>query len=257
MIGPVNFSLNEECGCLVSGFDLPPAILMSHARRWTGALLEATKLKKEIDLFAYRLVPSKLPTRLKEIAALAAETPGISIRSFDMRYFDRDFRILAEIFNDAWSNNWGFVPFSSEEINALLSELRHPFKGEYGRFVLFHGDPVGVMAALPNINEVIAAFHGRLLPFNWARLLFALKYQRIRSARIPLLGLKRAHQSSPLGSAFLALLLRDLVCLAGFYSLDWVEFSWVLETNTTMRKLAEMVAGPPVKTYRLYSKSLT
>jgi hypothetical protein len=154
------------------------------------------------------------------------------------------------------SANWGFVPFSSAEIEALLAELRPFFRGEYGRFVLFNNEPVGVVVALPNINEAIARFHGRLLPFNWTKLLWALSRQRIRSARVPLLGLKQAYQSTPVGGMLLALLLSEFFLQMQAYRLDWVEFSWILETNRRMIALAEMAAGPPVKTYRIYGKEL-
>jgi hypothetical protein len=256
MVGPLNFSLNEECGCLVSGFDTAPAVLMTHARPWTGPLLEIAGLVKEIDLFAYRIEPASLPQRIFSLADIAKATPSISIRQIDMRQYAAEMRIVVDIFNDAWSANWGFVPFSSAEIEALLAELRPLFRGEYGRFVLFNNDPVGVMVALPNINEAIAGFNGRLLPFNWINLLWALGLQRIRSARVPLLGLKRAYQSTPVGGMLLTLLLSEFLSQMRAYHLDWVEFSWILETNRRMIEIAEMAAGPPIKTYRIYGKEL-
>jgi hypothetical protein len=256
MVGPLNFSLNEECGCLVSGFDTPPAVLMTHARPWTGPLLEMTGLVKEMDLFAYRIVPTNLAQRIFNLADIAKASPSISIRQIDMRQYVAEMRIVVDIFNDAWSANWGFVPFSSAEIEALLAELRPLFRGEYGRFVLFNNEPVGVMVALPNINEAIASFHGRLLPFNWIKLLWALSRQRIRSARVPLLGLKQAYQSTPVGGMLLTLLLSEFLSQMQAYHLDWVEFSWILETNRRMIAIAEMAAGPPIKTYRIYGKEL-
>jgi len=256
MVGPMNFSLNEECGCLISGFDISPAILMPHARSWTGPLLEGAGLGKEIDLFAYRMDTAKFAGPIGDIAAQADRTGGVSVRPFDMANYDAEVRTLVEIFNDAWDLNWGFVPFSSDEIDALLAELKPLIRGNYGRFVLFDRKPVAMMVGLPNINEIIAPFHGRLLPFNWAKLLWTLKREDTRSARVPLLGLRRAYQSSPIGGALLALLVRELITLARTYRMDWVEFSWVLETNRRLIKLAEMAAGPPVKIYRLYSKSI-
>jgi hypothetical protein len=107
----MSFSLNEECGCLISGFDTQPAILMSHARPWAGALLQRAGLVKEIDLHAYRLFPDQLPERVYEIARLARRTPGVSIRHVDMKRFPDEMRCLIDIFNDAWRANWGFVPF--------------------------------------------------------------------------------------------------------------------------------------------------
>jgi hypothetical protein len=215
-----------------------------------------TGLVKEMDLFAYRIVPTNLAQRIFNLADIAKASPSISIRQIDMRQYVAEMRIVVDIFNDAWSANWGFVPFSSAEIEALLAELRPLFRGEYGRFVLFNNEPVGVMVALPNINEAIASFHGRLLPFNWIKLLWALSRQRIRSARVPLLGLKQAYQSTPVGGMLLTLLLSEFLSQMHAYHLDWVEFSWILETNRRMIAIAEMAAGPPIKTYRIYGKEL-
>ena len=258
MVGPLNFSLHEEGGCLVQGFESPPAFLMPHARPWTGALLEHARLRKEIDLFAYRVVPSRLPRRIHEIAELAARNRCISSRPFDMRRRDQEILTLAEIFNDAWRHNWGFVPFSHAEIDALLSGLRYLFvSGEYSRFVLLGDEPVGFTVSLQNINEVIGSFDGRLLPFNWMHLLWFIKRERNRSTRVPLLGLKRAYQSTPMGGLIMAQLVCELVAQGLAYRQDWVEFSWVLETNTAMIKLVERAGGPPVKIYRIYSRELT
>jgi hypothetical protein len=256
MVGPMNFSLNEECGCLVAGFDTPPAMLMTHARPWTGQLLEQAGLSKRIDLHAYRLVPHRLPQSICAIAERTRHRSGVSVRPFDMRRYAEEVHTLVDIFNDAWKHNWGFVPFSPAEIDALLAEMRPLFRGEYGRFVLLNDEPVGVMVGLPNINEAIASFAGRLLPFNWLKLLWLLKRERIRTARVPLLGIRRAYQSTPIGGELLALLIAEFIQQMQAYDLDWVEFSWVLETNKPMVTLAERVAGSPAKTYRIFSKSL-
>jgi len=256
MVGPMNFSLNEECGCLVSGFDTAPAVLMTHARPWTGPLLERAGLAKEIDLFAYRLVPDRLPQRVHDIANLARKSREVSIRQIDMRRYGEEVRTLVDIFNDAWSENWGFVPFSPAEIDALLAEMRPLFRGEYGRFVLFNGEPVGMMIGLPNLNQVIASFHGKLLPFNWAKLMWALKRHRFRSARVPLAGVRKAYQSTPVGGMLVALMVADFIEQTRPYGLEWAEFSWVLETNKRAVSQVEMACGPPVKTYRIYGKSL-
>ncbi len=256
MVGPMNFSLNEECGCLVAGFDTPPAILMTHARPWTGPLLERAGLLKCIDLHAYRLVPHKLPRSVYAVADHIRHRSGVSVRSFNMRRYAEEVHTLVDIFNDAWKHNWGFVPFSPAEIDALLAEMRPLIRGEYGRFVLLNDEPVGVMVGLPNINEAIASFAGRLLPFNWLKLVWLLKRERIRTARAPLLGIRRAYQSTPIGGELLALLIAEFIQQMHTYDLDWVEFSWVLETNKPMVRLAERAAGPPVKTYRIFSKSL-
>lgn len=256
MVGPENFSLNEESGCLVSGFDTPPAVLMTHARQWTGPLLEAAGLAKEMDLYAYRLGRGKLPPQIAELAQLARQSAGVRTRQFDMTRYADEVRTVIDIFNDAWSENWGFVPFSAAEIDALLAEMRPLFRGHYGRFVLVDGEAAGVIVGLPNINQAIAPFHGRLLPFNWLKLWWTLKREGIPTARVPLMGIKKAYQATPVGGLLLMLLMDEFNQQMLHHNLDWAEFSWVLESNNRVTAMAERGFGPPTKTYRLYGKTL-
>jgi len=257
MAGPFNLSINEECGCLVSGFDSPAAMLMPHGAPWMGALLEKTGMSKEIDLFAFRTRPRELPPRIEQLFARAQRFGTIALRNFDMRRYREEIELLVDIYNDAWSDSWGFVPFSTAEIDALAAELRPFFRNEYGRFLLIDGTEVGFAVALPDLNGIIAPFHGRLLPFNWAKLVWAMKFETWRSARIPFLGVRRAWRTTPRGSALVVLLVRDLVLQAASkYDLDWAEYSWVRETDTRMVSLGEAIAGPPAKTYRIYRQTI-
>jgi hypothetical protein len=256
MVGPLSFSINEEVGVLVRGFELAPAILMGHAPHWSSNLLEQAGLSKEIDTFAYRLRISEVPAVIRRLARLATRTGRVSVRPFHMRNYRAEILTLVDVFNDAWSMNWGFVPFSEAEIDALISETRFLLRGEYGRLLFLDDEPVGVMLALPDINHVIRDFGGRLLPFNWLKLLRAYSTAKWQTARIPILGLKRALHRAPIATSLLALLVAEFLEEARNYPLEWVEFSWVLETNTAMTALAEMAAGPPLRTYRVYAKDL-
>lgn len=257
MMGPLSFSINEECGCLIEGFDSPPAMLMPHGKPWMGALLEQTGLAKEIDLFAYRTQPKQLPPRIAALAGRAERFGNVKLRHFDMRRYRAEIDLLVDIYNDAWSDSWGFVPFSTAEIDALARELRPFFRNEYGRFLMIDGEVVGFAVGLPDINGIIAPYRGRLFPFNWARLIWTMKRETWHTARIPFLGIRRAWRTTPRGSALVVLLVRDLVLqAAGRYALDWAEYSWVRETDSRMVSLGEAIAGPPAKTYRIYAKPL-
>jgi hypothetical protein len=257
MVGPLSFSVNEECGCLVSGFDSPPAMLMPHGKPWMGALLEGAGLRKEMDLFAFRTQPKALPPRIAELAARAERFGNVALRNFDMRRYRAEVELLIEIYNDAWSDAWGFVPFSAAEIDALAAELRPFFRNEYGRFLMIDGKEIGFAVGLPDLNGVIASYRGRLLPFNWAKLLWAMKRETWRSARIPFLGIRREWRTTARGSALVVLLVKSLVLQASSrYPLDWAEYSWVREVDTRMMSLGEAIAGPPAKTYRVYAKPL-
>jgi hypothetical protein len=253
-IGPLNLSVNEEIGLLVEGFETPAAILMTQARPWEGALVEKAGFEKEIDVLAWRMKPSAALPAVKRLAALAPDAGRLTVRHFDMKNYRSEVAALIDIFNDAWSDNWGFVPFSDPEIDALVAEMRPFFRGDYGRFVCLDGEPVGTMLVLPNINEAIAGFKGSLLPLNWARLLRDLWMERIRTARIPLLGIRKAHRHTTLAPAMIALLVSEFLGESRRHPLEWVEFSWILETNRAMVGLAQLAAGPAEKRYRIYRK---
>jgi len=257
MLGPFSLSINEECGCLVAGFDSPPAMLMPHGAPWMGPLLENSGLSKEIDLFAYRTVPRQVPQRIERLAARAERFGGVSARHFDMRRYRAEIELLVDIYNDAWSDAWGFVPFTTAEIDALATELRPFFRNEYGRFLLVDGKEVGMSVMLPDINNVIAPFRGHLLPLNWARLIWSMKRETWRSVRVPFLGIRRAWRTTPRGSALVVLLVRDLLVQAiNNYHLDWAEYSWVRDNDPRMKSLGEAIAGPPAKTYRIYARAI-
>ena len=256
MVGPFSLSVNEETGLLVSGFDSPPAILSSHARAWEGRLLELYGLRKVVDVLAYRMRPVEVPGQIARLAALARKSDHVRVRTFDMTRYAEDVALIFRIFNDAWSDNWGFVPVSDAEIAALARDT-HPFmRGKFGRIVEIDGVPAAMIVVLPDINDVIKNFNGRLLPFNWAKLFLHIKRDSWRTARIPLLGIRKAYRGTPLAAAVLSLLVAEVLELGRQYQLDWVEFSWVLETNQQMIRLAELAAGAPCKRYRLYEKAL-
>ena len=257
MAGPFSLSINEECGLLVDGFDTPPAMLMPHGAPWMGPLLENCGMSKLIDLHAFRTAPRQLPERIEQLAERAARFGGVSLRYFDMRKYKAEIQLLVDIYNDAWSDSWGFVPFTAAEIDSLANELRPFFRNEYGRFLMIDGKEVGFAIGLPDVNGVTADFKGRLLPFNWAKLIWRMKREKWRSARIPLLGIRKAWRTTARGSALVVLLVRDLVLQArDKYHLDWAEYSWVRETDSRMMSLGEAIAGPPVKKYRIYQKSI-
>jgi len=256
IVGPYNLSINEDVGLLVDGFDSPPAILTSHAPPWAGPLLERNEFAKVMDLYAYRFKPDMPPPELQRLAKFAEQSSRVTVRQFNMSSYREDVERIFDIFNDAWSENWGFVPFADTEIAALAKETRPFMRSKFGRIVEIDGEPAAMMVVLPDLNRVIAPFDGRLLPFNWGQVATAILRDNWKTARIPLLGVRKEHQRSPLALAVVSMLTSHFIELGREYNLDWVEFSWVLEVNTAMIKLAELAAGKPSRTYRLYEQSL-
>lgn len=256
MEGPYSLSANEESGLLVEGFDTPAALLMNHARPYMGGLLERAGLAKVVDTLAYRMSPQSVGVEIGQLAEYARASSRLEIRKIDTSRFDDEIRVIMDIFNDAWSDNWGFVPFSEAEITALIKELKPFYRADYGRIVNVDGEPAALMLAMPDINSLIADFGGRLVPFNWLTLAFRLWRQTFRSIRIPLMGIRKKHRNPLTAVGILALLVSDFLEEMKNYNVDWIEFSWILETNRPMKSLAMKAAGAPTKRYRIYGKSL-
>ncbi len=255
MVGPFNFSINEECGLQIEGFDTPPAVFMTQSRPWMAALLENEGFSREMDLLAYRVDPNNIGPRMRRLTQRARLTSRIAVRSPDMSRRNEELSLLVDIFNDSWSRNWGFSPLSEAEVESLLGGFSRFIRGHFARFVMLDGEPVGFMGFLPNYNEAIQTFGGKLLPFNWARLLYRLVADRFSSGRVVILGIRKAVQDTPLAGAITAVLLDETRLEAG-KKYKWVEMGWVLETNTPMIKICEWSAGPPAKRYRIYGRAL-
>ncbi len=251
MVGPFNLSINEECGLLVEGFDTAPAVMMPYSAPWQGRLAEG-RLAPEMDLHAYRMSPRNIPPLIRWLADAALADPAVTIRCFDTRRFDDELALMVDIFNDAWRDNWGFVPFEVADLRFLFGELKPFFRPHYGKFVCVDGVPVGFAIGVPNINEIIADFDGRLLPLNWLKLILALGLERFRSGRLPLLGLRKPFQGTTRGAALFAALVKVSVDDVAAYRLDWIEFSWILASNKPLITFLDAHFGPPSQIYRLY-----
>jgi hypothetical protein len=253
--GPLNLSVNEECGLLVEGFDTPPSIMMGHARPYYDALLQGWGLVKARDLLAYRVAPDfaapRVMTRLAE--SLAGQ---VRVRAMRRSEKARELAILRDIFNDAWSQNYAFVPFTVEEFDDIGKLLTLLLPDEYVQIAEVDGEPAAFIVGMPNIHEITAKLAGRLLPFGWLRLLWGVKVRHPRSARVPLMGVRKKFQQSRLGPG-LAFMVIDAVrkgfCARGVRE---VELSWILEDNSGMRSIIEAIGGQAYKRYRIYEKAI-
>ena len=255
--GPYNLSINEEVGLMIDGFDTSSMMLMGYNAAYAPAHVEAAGYVKIRDLIGYDYdVTSATETLGKRLAERLPENSRIALRRVDMKEFNRDLRLLLDIFNDAWQDNWGFVPFSEAEIVALAKILKPLVVRDLAWFVELDGQGVGMILALPNVNEAIADLEGRLLPFGWAKLLWRLKVRGLKSARVPLMGVRMKYRGTALGAA-LALMVIDALRVNGKrLGYQRAELGWILENNTVVRRIIESVGGQPYKTYRLYEKPL-
>ncbi|MDG2531560.1 dATP pyrophosphohydrolase [Caulobacter endophyticus] len=255
-LGPFNLSINEEVGLLVDGFDSKPMVMMGHDPRYAGARVEEQGYVKAKDVYAYvcdprAALPPVVVRRIKR--GLPA---GVTMRQLDMKRYDEEVKALTSILNDAWSENWGFVPTTEAETAQLGKALKDVIDPRLVLFAEIDGEVAAFIVLLPNVNEAIEGLKGKLLPFGWARLLWRLKVKRVKSIRIPLMGLKKKFADSLRGQVLPFHLMnagRDAGIALGY---DKFEFSWILEDNMPMRRISEAMGARIYKTYRLYEKTL-
>jgi hypothetical protein len=257
-VGPFSLSINEESGLLVEGYQHPPSLMMGHARPYYAAQVERLGYRKAKDLICYHYDTNlDLPPVVAALLRKTAKAGRLTIRPLDLRRYESDLAIIMDIFNDAWSENWGFVPMSPGEIHHLAKSLKRIVRPETVAIAELDGEPAAMAVGLPNLNEAIADLDGRLLPFGWAKLLWRLKMKTTKTGRVPLMGVRRAHHGSTQGAVL------------AFSVFEWVrqaqnklgvvgdEVSWILEDNRSVRHMVEQVGGVRYKTYRLYARDLT
>lgn len=253
--GPFSLSVNQISGLLVDGFATPPSVMMDHHAAWLGPAVERRGYAKARDLVAYRLgVEAEWSKSVRRAAERASRE--VRIRPLNPRRFAEEITEVTGIFNDAWSENWGFVPLTEAEIAAMAKELRPILPPDYVQIAEIDGRAVGFIVLLPNVNEAAADLGGRLLPFGWAKLLWRLKVAGVRSGRVPLMGVRRDVADTPAGKLLPVRLIEALRAPAMKRGMREVEMSWLLEDNLPMRRLVEALGSRLAKTYRIYEKTL-
>jgi len=254
--GPFNLSINEECGLLVDGFGTPPMLLMGHHPAHAAGHVAACGYTKAKDLLAYLYDLGREPP--PALALLGRRLPdAVRLRMIDLKRYAAEIRTLCDIFNDAWSGNWGFLPLGQDEAAHLAAAMRPLIDRRLVWFAEVDGEPAGFIVALPNVNEAIRDLDGALLPFGWARLLWRLKVAGLRSARVPLMGVRRRYRTELTGRTLPFLLIEALRREGVALGLRSVELSWILEDNLPMRRIIEAAGATAYKTYRIYEKTLS
>lgn len=255
VLGPFNLSINEETCLLVDGFNTPPMMMMGHDRSYLGPLLERVGYGKVKDVLAYICDGPELPTAVQALVG-REPPPNVRIRRLCMPEYRREIDALTSIFNDAWSGNWGFIPLTQDEIDHMARQMKPLIDERLVWFAEVNGEPAAFAVCLPNLNEAIRDLDGRLLPFGWATLLWRLKVSGVRSARVPLMGVRRKYSGSLMGARLAFRIIAAIRRESAALGMHRIEMSWVLEDNHPMRRIAEAVGGHAYKTYRVYGKSL-
>lgn len=253
--GPFSFSINQECGLLVEGFDTPPSLLMPHGRRWYGQRVEEQGYLRIKDLLAYWLrVDFDAPPVMS--ALLDRHAGKVRLRKLRRKHLREELEILRDIFNDAWSQNWGFVPFTKAEFTELGQSLRLFVDDRLVQIAEVDGEPAAFVVALPNLNEVFAELNGALFPIGWARLFWRLRRHEIKTGRAPLMGVRRRYQNRPLGVALAYLVIEAVRWALLDVGITHVELSWILENNSGTRNILDSMGSVLYKRYRIYEKNL-
>jgi GNAT superfamily N-acetyltransferase len=245
--GPVNPSLNEDCGCLIDAFDSPPVIMMTYNPPYYPDLFERFGLSKAMDLYAYYAeTTGGIPDKLVRVAESVRRKENVTIRTADMKRFDEEVDRIKTVYNKAWSRNWGFVPMTDAEFGHLAKNLKAAVIPELVLIAEIAGEPVGFALSLPDLNQALIHLRGRLFPTGLLKLLWYSR--RIDMIRIITLGVIREHQRKGID----AVLYLDTWRNARKRGYTRGEMSWILEVNTMMNRSARMLGGTVYKTYRMY-----
>jgi len=254
--GPVSININEEMGCLVEGFDTPPFILMPHHRPYQGALIEKAGYAKIKDLFAWRYKVGELNTRTKKAHELVRAMPEITTRTVSYKDMERDVELIVDIFNDAWSDNWGFVPITLAEVKKMASDFKLFLIPEITRIVSIDGEPAAVAVAVPNLNELVTGLDGKLFPLGIFKLLYRLKVVGAKSGRVIILGIRKKWRNVKKYAAVSIYLYAELNESGKKIGMTHGELGWTLEDNGPVNAGIRAMGADPYKRYRVFTKAL-
>ena len=253
MVGPMDFTTNDECGVLVEGFDRPPMILSNWTHRYYPALLEGAGLAKAKDLYMWELRiegRDNVHPAIWDMAERVRTEHGITVRNMRKRDLQAEVTRFLEVYNAAWERNWGFVPLTEAEVRNYARQLRPVLDENWAYIAERDGETIAAALSLPDFNQVLAHLNGRLLPFGWAKALWHRR--RIDRLRVFALGVKPEHQETGVGAA---LYTRHFET-AEWHRIKWGEMGWILETNQAMNRAMEGMGGRIVRRYRLYEREL-
>jgi hypothetical protein len=254
--GPVSINVNEEMGCLVDGFDTPPFILMPHHRPYQSGLIEQAGYTKIKDLYAWRYKVGELNTRTKKAQEVVRAMPEVTTRTVSYKDMERDVELIVDIFNDAWSDNWGFVPITLAEVKKMASDFKLFLIPEITRIVSIEGEPAAVAVAVPNLNELVKDLDGKLFPFGIFKLLYRLKVTGAKSGRVLILGIRKKWRHVKKYAPLSIYLYAELNESGKKIGMTHGELGWTLEDNGPVNAGIRAMGADPYKRYRVFTKAL-
>jgi len=250
MRGPMNFSTNEECGFLIEGFNSSPFIMMPYNPEYYIEFIERYGLKKAKDLFAYMIdVPEEIPSKILKVADIA-RSHGASVRQINMKRFRDEIESFKEVYNYAWSKNWGFIPMTEREIEWMANRLKPIIVPDLALIAEVDRKPVGFFLALPDYNQVLKRLDGHLSPLGIIKLLWYSR--KIKDLRLLILGVLKGHRKKGIDALFYL----EAWKVAKKMGFRRTEFSWILEDNMPVHRAAEMIGARLYKKYRIYEMEI-
>jgi hypothetical protein len=254
MIGPMDFTMNDESGVMVEGFERVPMIKQPWHPPYYRERAEAAGLGKAMDLLMWELQISDREKILPVIFKLADEVEprhGIRLRKMSRRSLRKDMDRFADVYNSAWSENWGFSPYSKKDLDAYTQELQLVFDEHWFMVAeTAEGETAAVAITVPDVNQVLAKMNGRLLPLGWWH--FLRKSRAIDRVRVGFLGVKPQFQHTGVAAKMYV----EHFDMASVRPQKWGEMGWILETNTNMNRAMEAMGGRIVRRYRVYEREL-
>ncbi|MGZ8667645.1 MAG: N-acetyltransferase family protein, partial [Solirubrobacterales bacterium] len=257
ILGPMDFTPNDELGILIEGFERPPMILQPWHPPHYRDLIEAVGFAKAMDLLMWELQFGSLKEgerfdpAIHEAAELALREEGITVRNMRKRDLESEVHRFMEVYNEAWGDNWGFVPVTEAEVAFQAKSLKQVIDEKWTWMAEKDGEVVGAALTLPDINQVLAKLNGRLLPLGWAR--FLLGRRQIDQCRVFALGVTHDYRHTGVAAS---LYLKHIEEAARPGGIVGGEMGWILETNRPMNRAMEGMGGKVVKKYRLFEKRL-
>jgi hypothetical protein len=254
--GPMSLSINEECGMLVEGFDTPPMIMNAHHKPYQAALTEKAGFAKVKDLFGWHYPFAMVPPRAQRAHDDIFKDPTVRVRKADMKNLERDVRILMEIFNETWADNWGFVPMTEGELKKTVEDFKLILEPEIALVAEVDGEPAAIAIGLPNVNEAIRDINGKLFPIGFAKMLWRLKVSHVKTGRLVLLGIKKKYRQQKKYAGLSIALYVEMDNRAAKLGMTHAELGWTLEDNGPVNVGIKMMGGKVYKKYRVFEKAL-
>ena len=258
ILAPLSLSVWEEPGLLVKGFDHPPTVMMGHDNPEYRGWIQSQGYDFAKSLKTWELdITKPFPPLIQRIVKSGERNERITVRPVDFKHFDREAEIIIDILNDAWSKNWGFVPFTDTEIDYAGKKLKTLIREDINMIAELDGRPVAFMLTFPDANEPIKAIKGRLFPFGWIKMLLWLRNPRVRTMRVPLMGVLKEHQSSRLASQIAFMMIERIRANSvANYGATRSEIGWILDDNQGMNAIAEAIESTVNRDYWIYQKQL-